>query len=133
MDYGPTIAAAFASPNEREIFQLRTIFSEMLKRSPQDTNMKMLIGSGTGRAPGQSDGQNTGRNAYLSSRYDGHGPPLYSYSSSASTSMLFEQASATSRSGRSGILSTGPVERRRDPEGEAVAGYTPTTRSTFHY
>lgn len=31
MEYGPTIAAAFASPNERETFNLRTIISEMIK------------------------------------------------------------------------------------------------------
>ena len=40
MDYGPTIAAAFGSPNEREIYQLRTIFSEMLKRSPKTSGIR---------------------------------------------------------------------------------------------
>ncbi len=35
MDYGPTIAAAFASPNEREVYNLRTVFTELMKRANQ--------------------------------------------------------------------------------------------------
>jgi len=34
MDYGPTIAAAFGSSNERELYNLRAIMVEMIKMSP---------------------------------------------------------------------------------------------------
>jgi len=36
MDYGPTIAAAFAAEDERDIHQLRTIMIEMMKLSPKN-------------------------------------------------------------------------------------------------
>lgn len=35
MDYGPTIAAAFASQRESDVYNLRTIISEMMKMHPQ--------------------------------------------------------------------------------------------------
>ena len=40
MDYGPTIAAAFASPNEREVYNLRTVFTEMMKRAPSTSKQR---------------------------------------------------------------------------------------------
>jgi len=36
MDYGPTIAAAFASTQEKDVFNLRVIISEMMRRNPQE-------------------------------------------------------------------------------------------------
>ena len=41
MDYGPTIAAAFASPSENDVSTLRIIISEMMKRCPQDRQLNM--------------------------------------------------------------------------------------------
>jgi len=37
MDYGPTIAAAFASQQEQDVYNLRTIISEMMKMHPQQS------------------------------------------------------------------------------------------------
>ena len=41
MDYGPTIAAAFASNNEDEAITLRKIMMEIMKRSHQDNDMQL--------------------------------------------------------------------------------------------
>jgi len=35
MEYGPTIAAAFAAPQEKDVLNLRVIISEMMRRHPQ--------------------------------------------------------------------------------------------------
>jgi hypothetical protein len=124
MDYGPTIAAAFGSPNEREIFNLRTIVKEMLKRSPQDKAM-----------------QNAGRQVRTNDQYGGIVSPAasqpYAYPSSASTNMMYDQNSTAGRSTRSHpVISSGDVPGiRPDPSGEeAVAGYqVSTSRTYFQY
>lgn len=138
MDYGPTIAAAFGSPNEREIFQLRTILAEMVKRSPsyQEQKTQMLQHPHHGHPQGQPTPHSyaAGRGESSSMMY---GNP--NYSSNASTGgMMYEQDVGTVRSSNSyGVLSTGPVERRgassREMRNDAVAGYYPTSRGTFQY
>ena len=40
MDYGPTIAAAFASNDEQEAVMLRKVMMEIMKRSHQDNDMQ---------------------------------------------------------------------------------------------
>lgn len=137
MDYGPTIAAAFGSPNEREIFQLRTVFSEMLKRAPKLTSLKSQYLNAPVPGPGMSG---SGSKDHASTPHSYAGPAghgQFNYSSNASTGMLYEQD--TVKSSRSyGVLSTGPVERRSmrsmyNHENEAVAGYQPTGRNGFQY
>merc|ERR1712156_420833 len=102
MDYGPTIAAAFGSPNEREIFQLRTIFSEMLKRSPNYRSQKVTAALRQPLAVQQQQQQQQQRPPHL---YGGAGAAVggvvgtsattsavqYNYSSNASTGMIYEQ------------------------------------------
>ena len=141
MDYGPTIAAAFGSPNEREIFQLRSVFTEMLKRSPKYASLKSQFMNAPIPAPGMS-GSGSKEHAPTPHSYagpagyghgNGHGQQ-FNYSSNASTGMLYEQQSV--KSSRSyGVLSTGPVERRPmyNVENEAVAGYQVTGRNGFQY
>lgn len=109
MEYGPTIAAAFASANEREIFQLRTIISEMLKRSQSRTSHH--------QNPNQVYQSHNQINQYRNvSAYNGGDRPSmtqsFRYGDNASTGMLHEQNSVGGRSARSGFLSTGAVERR---------------------
>lgn len=130
MDYGPTIAGAFGSQNEREIFQLRTIFGEMLKRCPQDKGLQGLIRENQftltkksyEESPHITTPQRYGHNA---NGHHGHN----NYSSNASTGMMYDQPSTTGISTKSnGALSTpGDMGRgRRDPDGLAVAGYYPS-------
>lgn len=64
MDYGPTIAAAFASPNEREVYNLRTVFTEIMKRAPSASkqraqNLQNLYASASNRS-----NMNTGGDMY---------------------------------------------------------------------
>ena len=131
MDYGPTIAAAFGSPNEREIFQLRTIFSEMLKRSPQSAvqNKTHLL---TGAPPPQQPGGDRIPNVYSTPSNARNGGGMYNYSDAASTGKIREQGGQDGRSVKSqGVYSTGPMERRSDELHQAVAGYYPTGRNSY--
>lgn len=48
MDYGPTIAAAFASTADRESQNLRTVMMEIMKRGPQDDSLSVHSGAGGG-------------------------------------------------------------------------------------
>lgn len=41
MDYGPTIAAAFASIEDQEAQNLRTVMLEIMKRGPQDDSLSV--------------------------------------------------------------------------------------------
>lgn len=142
MEYGPTIAAAFGSPNEREIFQLRTVFSEMLKRVPKDRISHPRLGNSRGFGGGSSV-TSTGENhhnprSYPAHSYGGEGhnnqQQRFNYSDAASTGMMRDQASMDSRSLKSqGMFSTGPIERRSDPMQEGIAGYYPTSRNGFQY
>merc|ERR1712038_686004 len=128
MHYGPTIAAAFGSPNEREIFQLRTVFSEMLKRSPSYRNQKVTLLQQPGahrpqqQQPSPHSYGGPGAHPYGNGSASASAAQ-YNYSSNASTGMLYEQD--TVKSSKSyGVLSTGPVERhsqRQHPSREAVA------------
>lgn len=127
MDYGPTIAAAFASPNEREVRNLRTVFTELKKKSPNPNERRRApTGNSYNVAP-----SNTGYgNAAAEMQFAGDGGQQYPYSSSASTGRLEYRAQGGSvmsqHSNKSyGVLSTGPVEMSRDPQ--YVAGYRVTT------
>jgi len=98
MDYGPTIAAAFASPIEKDVTNLRVIIAEMMKRSPQELMLDIV----------QPDS-----NAHNSN-----------YISSAASTGAVSDGGRSQRSGRSyGVLSTGPMERVRDPVRDVVGGY----------
>jgi len=137
MDYGPTIAAAFASPNEREVYNLRTVFTEMMKRAPSASKQ---------RAQNlQNQYAAAAHRSKLSGGGDMYGNPVqsmpdqqqaYQYPSSASAGGRFENGNASVYSGRShqshGVMSTGPVERRRDAvEDEYIGGYRVVSRT--HY
>jgi len=114
MDYGPTIAAGFASPNEKEVFNLRTIFQEMMKRSPNRGNGEVRADHGpSGLHP---------RTAHPENPQYRYGDEQQYISGNASTGMLSD-GGGTHKS--YGVLSTGPVERVRDPLRDPVAGYTP--------
>jgi len=151
MDYGPTIAAAFASPNEKECVNLRTIMSEMMKIAPQG-------GQGGGAVKHAANEQMN--NAGGGREYDGHQrpatshrnygspepmafaagggggrqqPPAPNFSSSASLGRMDYGRGAGSvysqNSNRSyGVMSAGPVERSRDPVNEYAAGYRVQTQ-----
>lgn len=125
MDYGPTIAAAFASPNEREVFNLRTILLELMKKMPKDPPR--------------------GRNleAYANAaEYGGHGQygeqrEPYQYPSSASVGGGYRTGGGGSvRSQHSastyGVMSAGPVERSREPVGQ-YGNYGVHTGANGHY
>ncbi len=130
MDYGPTIAAAFGSPNEREIFQLRTIFAEMLKRSPSYQNQKVAILQGKRKGGQQHHHEHPSPHSYSGAHGASH---PYNYSSNASTGRLYEADSKSQKS--FGVLSSGPVERASvyDASRESIAGYQPTSRNGFQY
>lgn len=125
MDYGPTIAAGFASPNEKEVFNLRTIFQEMMKRSPHDAALQREGGVMANHVP---NGLNP-RIAHPENpqyRYGSevhNGQQQHYISGNASTGMLSD-GGGTHKS--YGVMSSGPVERRsRDPLHDDVRGYTP--------
>lgn len=133
MDYGPTIAAAYASPNEREVKNLRTVFMELKKRSPQnsqnphDQAQQQNRGNPYQAAPANTGYGNAPANMHFAN--DGGGQQ-YNYSSSASTGRLEYgvHGGASVRSHHSqqsyGVQSSGPVEMSRD---QYVAGYRVTT------
>lgn len=132
MDYGPTIAAAFGSPNEREIFQLRTIFSEMLKRSPGEHAVRHNT-----RIAGNPNSGNGVVSAFYPTPASGRagvGGGGYHYSDAASTGRIPDTSHDGGRSVKShGVYSTGPMERRSEELHQAVAGYHPTSRSGYRY
>lgn len=118
MDYGPTIAAAFGSQNEREIYQLRTIVAEMIKRSNKHNR-----GYGHDQPPPHQYSSNANYQT-------GHPPSQqFNYSDSASTGMIRDQNSI---GGRSGVFSTGHVEGRSNNY-NSVAGYHATSRGAYQY
>lgn len=141
MDYGPTIAAAFASPNERELKNLRTVFTELLKRTPQNT--------GPSRQP-----HPPGANMYQQGHHQGQHPQgqYNTYGQSPSRSMDYAQppsadqnyysSSASVGYGQTGsvysqqsqrsygVMSAGPVEMSRD---QYVAGYRATASPPGRY
>lgn len=112
MDYGPTIAAAFASSNEREVFNLRTIFVESIKRHAKNKSLNRS-GAMSQNAFGRSDIRTP----------DTH--HARHYRSAASTGHLERQRTTTSRDSHmsNDIMSSGPMERN-----QYVAGYRVSTR-----
>ena len=120
MDYGPTIAAAFASSNENEVNNLRTVFSELMKRSPQNKTSVRLPSNPYANAE-TADRYNG--NQYMTT---GNSNSMY-FASSASAGMVEGTSVTSGRSSRSqltGHYSTGPVERSTIPVSPA---------SGFHY
>lgn len=120
MDYGPTIAAAFASSNENEVNNLRTVFSEMMKRSPQNNSSVRL--------PSNPYVSAETVNRYNNNQYrnSSNANSMY-FASSASAGMIEANSVNSGRSSRSqltGHYSTGPVERSTIPVSPA---------SGFHY
>jgi len=119
MEYGPTIAAAFASQNEKDVQTLRIILSEMMKRCPQDRSLGNNNQNGNGTRPynhansyandGQNYNESSGRH-YISG--------------SASVGAASESGSVRStRTGRSyGGASTGPMERMRNLASQNIGG-----------
>ena len=61
MDYGPTIAAAFAAEDERDIHQLRTIMLEMMKLSPKNRVLNVNPPQGVRRKSGDLIDNASGR------------------------------------------------------------------------
>jgi hypothetical protein len=135
MDYGPTIAAAYASPNEREVYNLRTVFSEMMKRAPQDKavtsigqprdnpyagenvrtvdSSNLRYGSPESNMQFANNGANSQRQMYHSSSAS-HG--RLDYGRAGGGSVRSQQSQ--------GVFSTGPIERQSaDPVRQYVSGY----------
>merc|ERR1719491_2221503 len=110
MDYGPTIAAAFASQNEKDVFSLRVIISEMMKRCPQDR------GLGTTNQSGNTARTYDSGNGYGNEAQNYNGTPGRHYiSGTASAGAVSESGSVRSARTRGsyGGASTGPIERMR--------------------
>jgi len=63
MDYGPTIAAAFASINENDTHELRTIILEMMKHSPSNSAIVGRYSSGSSVSSLSTTGA-AGNNSY---------------------------------------------------------------------
>lgn len=135
MDYGPTIAAAYASHNEREVYNLRTVFSEMMKRAPQDKavtsigqprdnpyagenvrtvdSSNLRYGSPESNMQFANNGANSQRQMYHSSSAS-HG--RLDYGRAGGGSVRSQQSQ--------GVFSTGPIERQSaDPVRQYVSGY----------
>jgi len=136
MDYGPTIAAAFASPNEREVRNLRTVFSELRKKSPNpnenNNNIRRPATANSYHVAPSNTGYGNPHGNPHEMQFAGGGGQQYPYSSSASTGRLDYGAPGGGGSVKShhsnksyGVLSTGPVEMSREPQ--YVAGYRVTT------
>ena len=86
MDYGPTIAAAFASPDVKEVRDLRRCIIDIMRSCPQDPMLvqQQRLGAGGGVAGAQagryggagaySGGQHGGGSGYGGGGYGGGGP-----------------------------------------------------------
>jgi len=102
---GPTIAAAFASPNEGELRNLRVLLTEMMKRSPQDAG---LVTQPSSNAFTMLNSQQT-----FGSNNIQAGP----YADRNHSSALSVDARSFKSTRSYGVMSTGPVERVSDPTG----------------
>eukprot|EP00554_Chaetoceros_debilis_P007867 CAMPEP_0194078278 /NCGR_PEP_ID=MMETSP0149-20130528/4708_1 /TAXON_ID=122233 /ORGANISM="Chaetoceros debilis, Strain MM31A-1" /LENGTH=536 /DNA_ID=CAMNT_0038759511 /DNA_START=95 /DNA_END=1705 /DNA_ORIENTATION=- len=136
MDYGPTIAAAFASPNEREVYNLRTVFTEIMKRAPSASKQRAQNLQNHYAAARNRSNMTAGGDMYGNPVQSMPEQQVYQYPSSASAGGRFQNGNASVYSGRShqsqGVMSTGPVERRRDAaEDEYIGGYRIVSRT--HY
>jgi len=117
MDYGPTIAAAFASQSEKDVLTLRIILSEMMKNCPQDRGL----------------GAVTSHNEYNTRTHDsnnGYGNEAHNYNESPGRHYISGSASAGaasengSKSGRSiGGVSTGALDRIRNLSSRSSGTY----------
>lgn len=126
MDYGPTIAAAFASPNEREVYNIRTVFTEMMKRAPQtkpQPSQRVYASQNDSySAPG-------GRNSYGQSPVQNRQP--FQYPSSASAGGRYDTGASSVYSGYSGRShQSHPADMRHDPNNEYVGGYRVVTSNS---
>merc|ERR1712238_543365 len=135
MDYGPTIAAAFAAEDERDIHQLRTIMLEMIKLSPKNR----VLNVNPPRRYGENDtvrsynahqeqreeekqriqirtNRDENASSYLPSGLNS--PSNRFIDSSASVGARDSGSVSSARSGTSmrsyGVMSTGPLEQRRN-------------------
>lgn len=118
MDYGPTIAAAFASHSENDVNQLRIIISEMMKRCPQDR--QLIVDANNARNEQMHEIHHT--RTYDSTAGYGNGVQNYDggagrnyISGSASTGAMSDGGSIrSSRTMRSyGVASTGRLDSAR--------------------
>lgn len=128
MDYGPTIAAAFASPNEREVYNLRTVFSEMMKRAPQTraSNLSQRVNTIQSQNS-QYNAANGNGNTY--GQYPAQNQQQFQYPSSASTGGRYDVGASSVYSGYSGRShQSHPGEMRRNTADEYVGGYRVVTQ-----
>lgn len=149
MEYGPTIAAAFASPNERETFNLRTIISEMIKmataRNGPAAPSPQQHGYGQQPPQQQFSYEQQERPATAQSNYDyqrqAPDPVAFAVQSQDNSNRQHFSSSASmgrldyghgngggsvysSQSHRSyGVMSSGPVERRSNANEYIGGGY----------
>lgn len=134
MDYGPTIAAAFASSNEREVYNLRTIFVEMMKRVPQNPRPSSSSGQPNSASTYSVDNRNVYGNPQ-SMNYSTSTDAQNYYSSSASAGGRMNMGPGSVYSSHSqkshGVMSTGPMERARDPNNEYVGGYKVVSNARY--
>lgn len=74
MDYGPTIAAAFASPDVKEVRDLRRCIIDIMRNCPQDPMLvqQQRAGSGGG-VTGAEAGRYGGAGAYSGGQNGGGG------------------------------------------------------------
>eukprot|EP00557_Chaetoceros_sp_GSL56_P010823 CAMPEP_0176481940 /NCGR_PEP_ID=MMETSP0200_2-20121128/3103_1 /TAXON_ID=947934 /ORGANISM="Chaetoceros sp., Strain GSL56" /LENGTH=625 /DNA_ID=CAMNT_0017878209 /DNA_START=728 /DNA_END=2605 /DNA_ORIENTATION=+ len=138
MDYGPTIAAAFASPNEREAFNLRTILVETMKRS-QPASVRESRNPAVTHYAAYNSRPATAGTGYMTAPDPvnmvngggmyGQSSPRH-FSSSASTGRLEYGRNSggasvySENSHRSyGVMSAGPVERSRNHVSNYTSGY----------
>ena len=143
MDYGPTIAAAFASHNQIEVDNLRTILVDMLKRAPHPSsnrvggmdppglnnhgyypgqNQSGAVPNNHGYYPGQNQSGNAApinseQSSYMQQNYSNQ---PYMYPSSASTGRI-EQSQSMQSNNSFGAYSSGAIERV--PSSNTYNGY----------
>jgi hypothetical protein len=146
MDYGPTIAAAFASPNEREVFNLRTILSEMMKRMAPQGQQGGHSGAVVEHTRSYDQRQEASHDNYgapdpvaFAIAGQQRQPSSRNFASSSSVGRLdYGRGAGTSIHSHhshmsTGALSTGPVERSRNPGNEYAAGYSVQSRGNGRY
>lgn len=119
MDYGPTIAAAFASTSQGDVNNLRVIMSEIMKRCPQDRQLAIDAQNGINNDHGIQHTR-TFDSANAQS-YNGGANREY-ISGSASTGAISENGSVRSaRTMRSfGLVNTGAIDKMRSSISDTV-------------
>lgn len=128
MDYGPTIAAAFASHNEMEVFNLRTIIVDMLRRSPQPHTNRVVGMDPPGIHANQSnDAQYPGQVRTRGSVQNSIQSP--SYGPSIHTNTSYRPSSSFSPSDRENSLGVQP----RNSFGQYSSGSGEMAHANGHY